>query len=227
MTVIDAQGLVKRYRTGGQTLYALAGIDFALEPGEFVSIMGPSGSGKTTLLNILGLLDTPTEGTVLLEGQDVTGLGDRKRTTLRKRTIGFVFQHFYLLPTLTAVENVEVPLLLDSDPKVTKRARSLLERLGLGERLDHKPDELSGGQKQRVAIARSLINSPKVVLADEPTGNLDSETGRQILDEFRRIADEDDVAIVAVTHDELVNEYVDRTVHLVDGTIGRERKNGG
>ncbi|MGB9932732.1 ABC transporter ATP-binding protein [Haloarcula amylolytica] len=227
MTVIDAQGLVKRYRTGGQTLYALAGIDFALESGEFVSIMGPSGSGKTTLLNILGLLDTPTEGTVLLEGQDVTGLGDRKRTSLRKRTIGFVFQHFYLLPTLTAVENVEVPLLLDSDPEVTKRARTLLERLGLGDRLDHKPDELSGGQKQRVAIARSLINSPKVVLADEPTGNLDSETGRQILDEFRRIADEDDVAIVAVTHDDLVNEYVDRTVHLVDGTIGRERKNGG
>ena len=227
MTVIDAQGLVKRYRTGGQTLYALAGIDFALESGEFVSIMGPSGSGKTTLLNILGLLDTPTEGTVLLEGQDVTGLGDRKRTSLRKRTIGFVFQHFYLLPTLTAVENVEGPLLLDSDPEVTKRARTLLERLGLGDRLDHKPDELSGGQKQRVAIARSLINSPKVVLADEPTGNLDSETGRQILDEFRRIADEDDVAIVAVTHDDLVNEYVDRTVHLVDGTIGRERKNGG
>ena len=227
MTVIDAEGLVKRYRTGGQTLYALAGIDFALEPGEFVSIMGPSGSGKTTLLNILGLLDTPTEGTVLLEGQDVTGLGDRKRTSLRKRTIGFVFQHFYLLPTLTAVENVEVPLLLDRDPAVTNRARSLLERLGLGDRLDHRPDELSGGQKQRVAIARSLINSPKVVLADEPTGNLDSGTGRQILDEFRRIADEDDVAIVAVTHDDLVNEYVDRTVHLVDGTIGRERKNGG
>jgi putative ABC transport system ATP-binding protein len=189
--------------------------------------MGPSGSGKTTLLNTLGLLDTPTEGTVLLEGQDVTGLGDSKRTALRKRTVGFVFQHFYLLPTLTAVENVEVPLLLDSDPEVTKRARTLLERLGLDDRLDHKPDELSGGQKQRVAIARSLINSPKVVLADEPTGNLDSETGRQILDEFRRIADEDDVAIVAVTHDDLVNEYVDRTVHLVDGTIGRERKNGG
>jgi putative ABC transport system ATP-binding protein len=227
MTVIDAQGLVKRYRTGGQTLYALAGIDFALESGEFVSIMGPSGSGKTTLLNILGLLDTPTEGTVTLEGQDVTGLGDSKRTSLRKRTIGFVFQHFYLLPTLTAVENVEVPLLLDRDPEVTTRARTLLERLGLGDRLDHRPDELSGGQKQRVAIARSLINSPKVVLADEPTGNLDSETGRQILDEFRRIADEDDVAIVAVTHDDLVNEYVDRTVHLVDGTIGRERKNGG
>ncbi|WP_424003808.1 ABC transporter ATP-binding protein [Haloarcula salina] len=227
MKVVDADDLVKRYRTGDQTLDALAGVDFDLDAGEFVSIMGPSGSGKTTLLNILGLLDTPTEGRIRLDGQDVTGLSDRKRTALRKRTIGFVFQHFYLLPTLTAVENVEVPLLLDQPAGLTKRARSLLERMGLGDRLDHRPDELSGGQKQRVAIARSLINRPKILLADEPTGNLDSETGRQILDEFQRIADEDDVAIVAVTHDELVNEYVDRTVHLVDGTIGRERKSGG
>ena len=222
MTVIDARRLVKRYRTGGQTLEALKGIDFSLEPGEFVSIMGPSGSGKTTLLNSLGLLATPTEGQVLLDGRDVTGLGDRKRTLLRKRTIGFVFQHFYLLPTLTAVENVEVPRLVDRDPNRTARAEDLLTRVGLGDRLDHRPDQLSGGQKQRVAIARSLINDPKIVLADEPTGSLDRDTGRQILDEFRRIADEDDVAIVAVTHDELVNEYVDRTVNLVDGLVGEE-----
>ncbi len=222
MTVIDARGLVKRYRTGGQTLEALKGIDFSLEPGEFVSIMGPSGSGKTTLLNILGLLATPTEGRLLLEGRDVTDLDDRKRTLLRKRTIGFVFQHFYLLPTLTAVENVEVPRLFDRDPNRTERAEDLLTRVGLGDRLDHRPDQLSGGQKQRVAIARSLINDPKIVLADEPTGSLDRETGRQILDEFRRIADEEEVGIIAVTHDELVNEYVDRTVHLVDGALGRE-----
>jgi putative ABC transport system ATP-binding protein len=222
MSVIDAQHLVKRYRTGGQVLEALGGIDFGLEAGEFVSIMGPSGSGKTTLLNILGLLSTPTEGTVLLDGKDVTNLGDRKRTAIRKRTIGFVFQHFYLLPTLNAVENVEVPQLFDRNPQTRPRAIDLLERMGLGDRLDHRPDELSGGQKQRVAIARSLINDPKIVLADEPTGNLDRKTGRQILDEFKRIADEEDVAIVAVTHDELVNQYVDRTVHLVDGTIGRE-----
>ena len=222
MTVIDARGLVKRYRTGGQTLEALKGIDFSLEPGEFVSIMGPSGSGKTTLLNILGLLATPTEGQLLLEDRDVTDIGDRKRTLLRKRTIGFVFQHFYLLPTLTAVENVEVPRLFDRDPNRTERAQDLLTRVGLGDRLDHRPDQLSGGQKQRVAIARSLINDPKIVLADEPTGSLDRETGRQILDEFRRIADEEDVGIIAVTHDELVNEYVDRTVHLVDGALGRE-----
>lgn len=222
MTVIDAQGLVKRYRTGGQTLEALKGIDFRLEPGEFVSIMGPSGSGKTTLLNILGLLATPTEGQLLLDGRDVTDLGDRKRTRLRKRTIGFVFQHFYLLPTLTAVENVEVPRLFDRDRNRTARARDLLTRVGLGDRLDHRPDQLSGGQKQRVAIARSLINDPKIVLADEPTGSLDRDTGRKILDEFRHIADEEDVAIIAVTHDELVNEYVDRTVHLVDGALDRE-----
>ncbi|MDS0281497.1 ABC transporter ATP-binding protein [Haloarcula onubensis] len=222
MTVIDARRLVKRYRTGGQTLEALKGVDFALEPGEFVSIMGPSGSGKTTLLNIIGLLATPTEGRLLLEGRDVTDLNDRKRTLLRKRTIGFVFQHFYLLPTLSAVENVEVPRLFDRDRHRRARARDLLTRVGLGDRLDHRPDQLSGGQKQRVAIARSLINDPKIVLADEPTGSLDRETGRQILDEFRRIADEQDVGIVAVTHDELVNEYVDRTVHLVDGSLGRE-----
>ncbi|WP_324661785.1 ABC transporter ATP-binding protein [Haloarcula sediminis] len=222
MTVIDARGLVKRYRTGGQTLEALKGVDFSLEPGEFVSIMGPSGSGKTTLLNIIGLLATPTEGRLLLEGRDVTDLGDRKRTLLRKRTIGFVFQHFYLLPTLTAVENVEVPRLFDRDPNRTERAKDLLTRVGLGDRLDHRPDQLSGGQKQRVAIARSLINDPKIVLADEPTGSLDRDTGRQILDEFRHIADEEDVGIIAVTHDELVNEYVDRTVHLVDGALGEE-----
>ena len=222
MTVVDARGLVKRYRTGGEILEALKGIDFKLEPGEFVSIMGPSGSGKTTLLNILGLLATPTEGRVELNGQDVTNLGDRKRTRLRKQTIGFVFQHFYLLPTLTAVENVEVPRLFDRDPGRTARARDLLTRVGLGDRLDHRPDQLSGGQKQRVAIARSLINDPTIVLADEPTGSLDRDTGRQILDEFQRIADTEDVAIVAVTHDELVNEYVDRTVRLVDGLVGEE-----
>jgi putative ABC transport system ATP-binding protein len=219
MSVIKAQKLVKRYQTGGQVLHALQNVDFSLDAGEFVSIMGPSGSGKTTLLNILGLLATPTEGSIQLHGRDMTDLSDRERTQLRKRTVGFVFQHFYLLPTLSAVENVEVPRLFDRDPDRTDRARDLLERVGLGDRLDHRPDELSGGQKQRVAIARSLINDPSIVLADEPTGNLDMDTGRQILDEFQAIADRENVGIVAVTHDELVNEYVDRTVRLVDGRI--------
>jgi putative ABC transport system ATP-binding protein len=219
--VIETRNVVKRYETGGETLTALKGIDFAVEPGEFVSIMGPSGSGKTTLLNLLGLLDDPSEGAVLLDGEDVTGLSDREQTRARKRTIGFVFQNFYLIPTLTAKENVEIPGLFDRDPTLEKRSIDLLTRMGLGERLHHKPDELSGGQKQRVAIARSLINEPRVVLADEPTGNLDRETGRQILSQFVEVT-ERDVAVIAVTHDDLVNEYVDRTVRLVDGLMGED-----
>ena len=226
MAVIETRDVVKRYETGGQTLEALKGIDFAVEPGEFVSIMGPSGSGKTTLLNLLGLLDDPSEGQVLLDGDDVTGLSDREQTNARKRTIGFVFQNFYLIPTLSAKENVEVPALFDHDPSVEERAVDLLERMGLGDRLDHKPDELSGGQKQRVAIARSLINEPRVLLADEPTGNLDRDTGRQILQEFVEVT-ERDVAVIAVTHDELVNEYVDRTVELVDGLMGEDAPTDG
>ncbi|WP_246983159.1 ABC transporter ATP-binding protein [Halorientalis marina] len=218
MVVLETQGVVKRYESGGGTLTALKGIDFAVEPGDFVSIMGPSGSGKSTLLNILGLLDVPTEGRVLLDGEDVTDLSDRRRTRERHRTIGFVFQQFYLLPTLSAVENVTVPKMFDRDSDTRARAKDLLTRVGLGDRLDHRPDQLSGGQKQRVAIARALINQPRVVLADEPTGNLDRDTGRKILDEFTRITGED-VAVIAVTHDELVNEYVDRTVELVDGVM--------
>lgn len=219
MTVLNASNLVKRYETGGQTLEALKGINFDLESGEFISIMGPSGSGKTTFLNILGLLATPTEGSITLGGQAMGGLSDRERTQLRKQTIGFVFQHYYLLPTLTATENVAVPQLFDRDPSTDERAETLLQRVGLGDRLDHRPNELSGGQKQRVAISRSLINEPDIVLADEPTGNLDRETGRQILDEFVRITNDKDVSVVAVTHDELVNEYVDRTIELIDGEV--------
>jgi len=216
--VLETRDVVKRYETGGETLTALKGIDFGVEAGEFVSIMGPSGSGKSTLLNILGLLDVPSDGRVLLDDEDVTDLADRRRTRERHRTIGFVFQQFYLLPTLTAVENVTVPKMFDRDPDTEARARDLLERVGLGDRTGHRPDQLSGGQKQRVAIARALINQPRIVLADEPTGNLDRETGRQILDEFARVT-EDNVAVIAVTHDELVNEYVDRTVDLVDGVM--------
>jgi len=217
VTAIGTRGVTKRYRQGEQTVTALDDVNLAIEGGEFVSVMGPSGSGKTTLLNILGLLDGPTEGTVLLEDQDVTGLSDRERTNRRRETIGFVFQHYYLLPTLTAVENVTVPRLF-AEETATERARDLLERVGLGDRTDHRPDELSGGQKQRVAIARSLINEPRVLLADEPTGNLDRETGTQILAEFEAVA-ESGFAVIAVTHDELVAEYTDRTIELVDGVV--------
>jgi len=217
--IVDASGVTKRYETGNEVVTALDDVDFRLHSGEFVSIMGPSGSGKTTCLNILGLLDTPTEGEITLDGRQVKGLSDRERTTFRKQTIGFVFQHYYLIPTLTATENVTVPRTFDNDPGAPERARDLLDRVGLGDRLTHKPDELSGGQKQRVAIARSLINRPDIVLADEPTGNLDRDTGHQILDEFARVADERDVAVVAVTHDELVKEYTDRTIDLIDGEV--------
>jgi putative ABC transport system ATP-binding protein len=220
--VIELRDVRKRYDTGGEIVDALKGIDFAARPGEFVAIMGPSGSGKSTMLNVLGLLDAPTEGVVLLNGRDVTDLSDEEMTLERKRSIGFVFQNFYLIPTLTATENVEVPTLFDDDPTAHDRAIDLLSRVGLGDRLEHRPNQLSGGQKQRVAIARSLVNQPRILLADEPTGNLDRETGRTILEEFTRIKEEDDVAVIAVTHDSQVTKYADRTINLVDGLIREE-----
>ncbi len=219
MSVVELRRVWKRYDTGGEVIEALKDVDFAAEPGEFVSVMGPSGSGKSTMLNVLGLLDTPSEGEVLLDGRDVTDLSDRELTVERKRSIGFVFQNFYLIPTLTAVENVELPTLFGDDPTARDRAIDLLERVGLGDRLDHNPNQLSGGQKQRVAIARSLINEPRILLADEPTGNLDRATGRSVLEEFERFCDEDDVCVVAVTHDPQVSNYADRTVYLVDGEV--------
>ena len=219
--VIEARDVVKRYETGAETILALAGVSIAIEPGEFVAIMGPSGSGKSTLLNVLGLLDEPTEGAVYLDGEDTSTLTESERTRARKRTIGFIFQNFYLIPTLTARENVEIPRLLDQDPNTPERAAELLSRVGLGDRLDHTPGELSGGQKQRVAIARSLINDPRLLLADEPTGNLDRETGRSVLRQFQEICEEG-VAVVAVTHDAQVTDHADRTVTLVDGRISSE-----
>jgi putative ABC transport system ATP-binding protein len=217
--ILTLRDVVRRYETGSETVVALDHVSFDARPGEFVSVMGPSGSGKSTMLNLLGLLDSPDEGQVLLDGRDVTGLDDEARTAERKRSIGFVFQSFFLLPTLTAAENVALPTLFGPDPTRRERAVDLLERVGLGDRLDHQPSELSGGQKQRVAIARALVNEPRLLLADEPTGNLDRETGATILDEFRRIADERGVAVVAVTHDPLLESYVDRTVELVDGRV--------
>ena len=218
--IIRGDTVVKEYETGGQIVQALKGIDFSIRPADFVAVVGPSGSGKSTLLNILGLLDVPTSGTVELRGDDVASFSDRERTRERKRTIGFVFQSFYLIPTLTALENVEMPRMLDRTPKTTReRATELLERVGLGDRLDHYPDELSGGQKQRVAIARSLINDPAILLADEPTGNLDRGTGDNILDLFDELRAEENVAVVTVTHDDYVAEAADRVVDLVDGTV--------
>jgi putative ABC transport system ATP-binding protein len=208
----------KQYRTGGETVDALDGVSLGVDAGEMIAVIGPSGSGKSTLLNLLGLLDVPTSGTVRLDGDDVTDYDDEARTMARRRTIGFVFQSFHLVPMLTATENVLVPTMFAGRDR-TARARTLLERVGLGDRLDHRPDQLSGGQRQRVAIARALVNEPRLLLADEPTGNLDRDTGRRILDEFERIAEEEGVGVVAVTHDELVTEFTDRTVELVDGVM--------
>jgi putative ABC transport system ATP-binding protein len=217
-TPLDLAGVTKRYDSGSETIEALADVDLAVAAGEFLAVVGPSGSGKSTMLNVLGLLDAPTEGVVRLHGRDVTTLSDRELTDARRTAIGFVFQDFHLVPTLTAAENVELPTLFAHDPEGMDRARDLLRRVGLGDRLDHRPQELSGGQQQRVAIARALVNEPAVVLADEPTGNLDRETGRAVLEELRGICDEG-VAVVGVTHDPLVTEYADRVVELVDGHL--------
>ena len=218
--IIRGTDVVKEYETGGQIVRALKGVDFSIAPADFVAVVGPSGSGKSTLLNLLGLLDVATSGDVRLRGEDVSTFTDREQTRKRKETIGFVFQSFYLIPTLTALENVEMPRMLDRTPtKTRQRATQLLERVGLGDRLDHYPDELSGGQKQRVAIARSLINDPDILLADEPTGNLDRDTGDQILELFDELRRDENVAVVTVTHDDYVAEAADRVVTLIDGRI--------
>jgi putative ABC transport system ATP-binding protein len=219
VSVISATDAVKEYQSGERTLRALKGVSLAIGPGEFVAVVGPSGSGKSTLLNLLGLLDAPTSGSVTIDGTEISTLSTRERTSVRRDTVGFVFQNYYLLPTLTARENVTVPALRhDGRGNSFERATELLDRVGLGDRLDHRPDQLSGGQKQRVAVARSMINDPDIILADEPTGNLDRDTGAQVLDVFRQFTDED-VAVVTVTHDEQVTDYAGRTIGLVDGIL--------
>ena len=219
MSVIELIGVSKEYESGSETVVALSDVDFSAERGKMVTIVGPSGSGKSTLLNMIGLLDTPTAGVVRLDGRDVTDFSEDELTEERRTGIGFVFQDYHLLPMFTAVENVELPSRWDTSVDRHDRAIDLLERVGLGDRLDHRPDQLSGGQRQRVAIARSLINEPEIVLADEPTGNLDRDTGRTILEELTRLKDDENIAIVSVTHDEQLVEYADRTVRLVDGKI--------
>lgn len=217
--IVVAREVVKEYQTGDEILRALKGVDLTIYPGEFVAVVGPSGSGKSTLLNVLGLLDVPTTGRVEFDGTDVADLSIAERTRLRRETVGFVFQSFHLLPTLTALENVMLPRLAGSTTSgAFERADHLLQRVGLGERTDHYPDQLSGGQRQRVAVARSMVNEPRLLLADEPTGNLDQATGRRVLDEFASIAAEG-VAIVAVTHDAQVTGFADRVITIVDGRI--------
>lgn len=228
MPVLAAQTLTKTYRMGEVSVNALDGVDFSVERGEFVAIMGPSGSGKSTLLHLLGGLDFPSAGEVYLNGQPLSTLSDDEITELRRRKVGFIFQFYNLLPTLSAAENVGLPLLIDGKSLRTEREQiqNLLELVGLSDRSDHKPDQLSGGQQQRVAIARAFVNQPEIVLADEPTGNLDSRSGTAILELLRRTCRELNATIIMVTHDPRAASYADRVVFLKDGKIVHTLNNG-
>jgi putative ABC transport system ATP-binding protein len=228
MPVLETLGLTKLYRMGEVTVTALDGVDFTVERGEFVAIMGPSGSGKSTLLHLLGGLDTPTSGEISLAGQALSQLSDDQITRFRRQKIGFIFQFYNLLPTLTAAENVALPLLIEGTRPAEYRSRlkNLLTLVGLEDRASHLPDQLSGGQQQRVAIARAFANQPEIVLADEPTGNLDSRSGTSILELLRKACRELNATIVMVTHDPRAASYADRVVFLKDGQIVHRLDNG-
>ncbi|WP_029010360.1 ABC transporter ATP-binding protein [Azospirillum halopraeferens] len=222
--VIEARGL-GRVLPGPMPVTLVRGIDLAIAPGEFIAITGPSGSGKSSLLYLLGLLDRPSEGSVLLDGRDAAGLPENDRARLRLTRLGFVFQFHFLLPEFTVLGNVLIPmrkLAALSDADMHRRAEELLERLGLGDQARKRPDQLSGGQRQRVAIARALANAPRVILADEPTGNLDTHNARTVFDIFAGLARDTGTAVVTVTHDEHLAAQAGRRIHLVDGRIDRE-----
>lgn len=219
--VLEVKNLTKTYKMGSLTVDALRGINLVVNKGEFVAIMGPSGSGKSTLLHLLGSLDTPTLGEIILGGISTTHLGDDELTLLRRRKIGFIFQFFNLLPTLNAQDNISLPILIDNRSPLphAQYIKELVELVGLTDRIDHLPDQLSGGQQQRVAIARALVTRPEIILADEPTGNLDSRSSNAILKLLRRLCDEFQSTIVMVTHDANAASYADRVVFLKDGMI--------
>ena len=217
--VLELEGVGKTYRRGDEQVDVLIDFDFTLAAGEFVVVTGPSGAGKSTLLHVAGGLDAPDKGTVAVAGQDVWSMSAGARAAFRRRNLGFVFQFFNLVPMLTAVENVSLPLVLDGMParSADARAEQLLNRVGLGDRARHRPAELSGGQMQRVAVARALVARPSIILADEPTGNLDRHSSTEVLDLLRSLSNEDGAAVVMVTHDQVAAGYGSREVHLVDG----------
>jgi putative ABC transport system ATP-binding protein len=225
--LIEAQALVKLYRMGDETVHALDGVNFTIARGEYCAIVGPSGSGKSTLMNIIGGLDTPTSGRITIADNDIGAMSDDDLAVFRNQTIGFVFQSFNLLPRLTALENVELPMIYGGIvPKERReRAAALLARVGLGARMGHKPTQLSGGQQQRVAIARALAGKPSLILADEPTGALDTNTGIEIMALFRELNAEG-ATIVIVTHDHEVAAQTRRTIEMRDGHIVADRVNG-
>lgn len=222
--LIEAQGLKRYYERGSETVKALDGVDLAIRAGEMVSILGPSGSGKTTLLNLLSCLDAPTGGTLTVAGRSVAGLSEDELVEVRRGVLGFVFQNFSLLPTLTVSENVELPLMFLNRRPNRERTRAILEFVGLSARADHLPRELSGGQMQRVAIARALMVNPKILVADEPTGNLDKTTGASIIALFKRLAAEEGLAILLTTHNTAFGYEADRVITLEDGRIIKEEQ---
>ena len=219
-TVIALQGIQRLYRMGEETIYALRGVDLSIERNEYVALMGPSGSGKSTLMNLIGCLDSPSAGSYWLNGQDVAGLNDNQLAQIRNKEIGFVFQTFNLLPRLSALDNVALPFIYAgvSEAQRLERALEVLNQVGLGDRVSHKPNELSGGQRQRVAVARALVNRPSLILADEPTGNLDSKTSIEIMELFATIHALGNT-IVLVTHEEDIARHAHRMVRLKDGVV--------
>lgn len=224
--IIETQAIAKTYRMGGETVHALKSISIQVQRGEYVAFMGPSGSGKSTLMNIIGCLDTPTSGTYHLNQNDVSDLTENELATIRNKEIGFVFQTFNLLPRSSSLDNVALPLIYAGVNRVERqeRARQVLASVGLGDRADHRPNELSGGQRQRVAIARALINNPSIILADEPTGNLDSKTSYDVMELFQDLHDQGNT-IIMVTHEDEIAHYAHRIVRLKDGLVETDEVN--
>ncbi|BDC92716.1 putative ABC transport system ATP-binding protein [Treponema bryantii] len=223
-TVVSLQDVVKTYVMGENEVHALRGISFDIHQGEFVSIMGPSGSGKSTCMNMIGCLDRPTSGIVKINGRETALMTEKELAVLRNKTVGFVFQQYHLISAMNILENVMLPLKYQKVDRAVRieKAKAALEAVGLGERIHHKPHELSGGQKQRVAIARAMVTEPKILLADEPTGALDTETGKQVMEMFRKINNEQNTTIIIVTHDPRIGESTERCIKILDGQIVTE-----